>query len=67
MGWCWFHLGEYRRALDQYEQLRARDKLDSRISDNIAIDLAVPVANTAYCGIPGRKGRLGPAASNIST
>ncbi|CAK1595869.1 unnamed protein product [Parnassius mnemosyne] len=41
MGWCWFHLGEYRRALEQYQQLRSRENLDSRIADNMAIDLAV--------------------------
>ncbi|XP_068632035.1 intraflagellar transport protein 56 [Battus philenor] len=41
MGWCWFHLGEYRRALDQYQLLRSRENLDSRIADNMAIDLAV--------------------------
>ncbi|CAB3253749.1 unnamed protein product [Arctia plantaginis] len=39
--WCWFHLGEYRRALDAYLLVQSRDKLDSRVADNIAMDLAV--------------------------
>ena len=39
--WSWFHLGEYRRALDLYLRIRTRDKLDARVSDNIAMDVAV--------------------------
>ncbi|XP_072932176.1 intraflagellar transport protein 56 isoform X2 [Epargyreus clarus] len=39
--WCRFHLGEYRAALDGYLAARARDQLDSRVADNIALDLAV--------------------------
>ncbi|XP_013142997.1 PREDICTED: intraflagellar transport protein 56, partial [Papilio polytes] len=39
--WCWFHLGDYRRALDLYLQMQKRDNLDTRISDNLPIDLAV--------------------------
>ncbi|XP_045535742.1 intraflagellar transport protein 56 [Papilio machaon] len=39
--WCWFHLGDYRRALDLYLQLQDRDNLDTRIVDNLPIDLAV--------------------------
>ncbi|RVE48083.1 hypothetical protein evm_007270 [Chilo suppressalis] len=40
-GWCWFHLGEYRRALDQYTRVSALPELDERIADNVAIDIAV--------------------------
>ncbi|XP_035432894.1 intraflagellar transport protein 56 isoform X1 [Spodoptera frugiperda] len=39
--WCWFHLGEYRRALDVYQRVRTRDNLDARVSDYIAMDVAV--------------------------
>ncbi|XP_075973258.1 tetratricopeptide repeat domain 26 isoform X2 [Anticarsia gemmatalis] len=39
--WCWFHLGEYRRSLDAYERVRTREKLDSRVADNISMDIAV--------------------------
>lgn len=39
--WCWFHLGEYRRALDAYLRVRTREKLDARVADNIAMDIAV--------------------------
>ncbi|CAF4923359.1 unnamed protein product [Pieris macdunnoughi] len=41
VAWCWFHLAEYRRALDKYLELRTRDKLDAKIADNIALDIAV--------------------------
>ncbi|XP_028170685.1 intraflagellar transport protein 56 isoform X2 [Ostrinia furnacalis] len=39
--WCWFHLGEYRRALDAYLRVRSREKLDPRVADHIALDVAV--------------------------
>ncbi|XP_069358834.1 intraflagellar transport protein 56 [Maniola hyperantus] len=39
--WCWFHLGEYKRALDEYLEVKTRDKLDARVADNISLDLAV--------------------------
>ncbi|XP_041978697.1 intraflagellar transport protein 56 isoform X2 [Aricia agestis] len=39
--WCWFHLAEYRRALDVYLEVKARETLDSRIGDTIDLDLAV--------------------------
>ncbi|XP_026725211.1 intraflagellar transport protein 56 isoform X2 [Trichoplusia ni] len=39
--WCWFHLGEYRRALDAYQSVRTRDKLDARVADYITMDIAV--------------------------
>ncbi|KAF9790028.1 hypothetical protein SFRURICE_002393 [Spodoptera frugiperda] len=38
--WCWFHLGEYRRALDVYQRVRTRDNLDARVSDYIGMDVA---------------------------
>ncbi|XP_038212035.1 intraflagellar transport protein 56 [Zerene cesonia] len=41
IAWCRFHLGEYRRALDKYLEIRDRDNLDSRVADNIALDIAV--------------------------
>ncbi|XP_052740382.1 intraflagellar transport protein 56 [Bicyclus anynana] len=39
--WCWFHLAEYKRALDEYLAVRTRDKLDPRVADNVALDIAV--------------------------
>ncbi|XP_052759526.1 intraflagellar transport protein 56 isoform X1 [Galleria mellonella] len=39
--WCWFHLGEYRQALETYERVKGLGNLDSRVADNIAMDLAV--------------------------
>ncbi|CAK1547012.1 unnamed protein product [Leptosia nina] len=41
VAWCWFHLGEYRQALDKYLELRGRENLDSRLADNISLDIAV--------------------------
>lgn len=39
--WCWFHLGEYKRALDLYLEVEARNNLEDSVADNIALDLAV--------------------------
>ncbi|XP_053607597.1 intraflagellar transport protein 56 isoform X2 [Plodia interpunctella] len=39
--WCWFHLGDYRRALDAYQRVKTMDNLDTRILDNLDMDLAV--------------------------
>ncbi|XP_046959830.1 intraflagellar transport protein 56 [Vanessa cardui] len=39
--WCWFHLGEYKRALDEYLEIKKRENLTPSIADNIALDLAV--------------------------
>ncbi|CAH0719555.1 unnamed protein product, partial [Brenthis ino] len=39
--WCWFHLGEYKKALHEYLEIKSRDKLDPKVADNIALDLAV--------------------------
>ncbi|XP_026317759.1 intraflagellar transport protein 56 [Hyposmocoma kahamanoa] len=39
--WCWFHLGDYMQALERYQRVQAREKLDERIADNVAIDIAV--------------------------
>ncbi|CAH2240293.1 jg14279 [Pararge aegeria aegeria] len=39
--WCWFHLGEYKRALDEYLEVKTREMLDARVADNVALDLAV--------------------------
>ncbi|KAL4709900.1 hypothetical protein ACJJTC_003863 [Scirpophaga incertulas] len=39
--WCWFHLGEYRRALDGYERVRSRKDLPEAISDSLPLDIAV--------------------------
>ncbi|KAL0841000.1 hypothetical protein ABMA28_014777 [Loxostege sticticalis] len=39
--WCWFHLGEYRRALDAYRRVRSREQLDERAADHVALDTAV--------------------------
>ncbi|XP_045497393.1 intraflagellar transport protein 56 [Colias croceus] len=41
IAWCRFHLGEYRRALDKYLEIRDRENLDSRVADNIVLDIAV--------------------------
>lgn len=39
--WCWFHLGDYSKALDAYTRVQNKPDLDSRISDQLPIDLAV--------------------------
>nr|XP_026490875.1 intraflagellar transport protein 56 [Vanessa tameamea] len=39
--WCWFHLGEYKRALDEYLEIKKKENLTPSIADNIALDLAV--------------------------
>ncbi|XP_030025017.1 intraflagellar transport protein 56 isoform X2 [Manduca sexta] len=39
--WCWFHLGEYRRALDAYLSVRDTPNLTPRLADNIDIDIAI--------------------------
>ncbi|XP_073944658.1 tetratricopeptide repeat domain 26 isoform X2 [Choristoneura fumiferana] len=39
--WSWFHLGEYRRALDAYMRVRGRANLDARVADTLDMDLAV--------------------------
>lgn len=39
--WSWFHLGEYRRALDLYMEIGAREAVDSRVQDTLALDTAV--------------------------
>ncbi|KAI5651931.1 intraflagellar transport protein 56 [Phthorimaea operculella] len=39
--WCWFHLGEYTRALDGYQRVKLREPLDERVADSIDIDIAV--------------------------
>ncbi|XP_050346449.1 intraflagellar transport protein 56 [Nymphalis io] len=39
--WCWFHLGEYKRALDEYLEIKKNENLTSNVADNIALDLAV--------------------------
>ncbi|XP_063619021.1 intraflagellar transport protein 56 [Cydia splendana] len=39
--WCYFHLGEYRHALDAYKRVLARSPLDPLIADTGRMDLAV--------------------------
>ncbi|KAJ2946107.1 hypothetical protein O0L34_g5029 [Tuta absoluta] len=39
--WCWFHLGEYTRALDGYQRVKLRQPLDERVADSVDIDIAV--------------------------
>ncbi|CAG9093505.1 unnamed protein product [Plutella xylostella] len=39
--WCWFHLGEYRSALDAYLRVQGRAEEEARVADHLPIDIAV--------------------------
>lgn len=39
--WCWFHLGDYTQAMEGYQRVQTREKLDERIADNVTTDIAV--------------------------
>ncbi|KAG7302989.1 hypothetical protein JYU34_012995 [Plutella xylostella] len=39
--WCWFHLGEYRSALEAYLRVQDRAEEEARVADHLPIDIAV--------------------------